>query len=133
MEKSRYNVLCESNACFRCHSAILNRNNRMFDACINDTHFNINERFLTSEKYDENYLNYALKLGNLYAVNKLLNIGGIRLSYEEKEEAIKLLAINKRYLLAIKTIKKLEGRKVPIMNCISTIKSNDYNEVFKRR
>ena len=123
MEESRYNVLCESNACFRCHSAILNRNNRMFDACINDTHFNINERFLTSEKYDENYLNYALKL----------NIGGIRLSHEEKEEAIKLLAINKRYLLAIKTIKKLEGRKVPIMNCISTIKSNDYNEVFKRR
>lgn len=123
----------ESIQCFNCRTAILNGDNRLLDKYINNYFFDINERFSTCEKDDENYLNYALKVGNFYAVNKLINRGGLILSSLEKQEMLNLLSLNKRYLLLIKSIKKLENKKVPIVNYISTIKNNDYNEVFKRR
>ena len=125
-------IIMESNLCFRTHAAILNRDRKLFDECINNDYFDINERFSTSEREDENYLMYSLKLGNLYATNKLLNLGGLRLSIDDKQRMLEYLSLNKKYLLLIKSIKKIEGRKISINKYINTIKKQDYNELYKK-
>ena len=123
----------ESLLCFKTHSAILNHDHRIFDQCINDPSFNINERFQTSERPDENYLDYALIFRNFYAADKLIDRRGLILTSEDKQRMLELLIASRKYLLLYKSIINLEHENVPINKCISGVINHDYEKITGKR
>ena len=115
---------------FRTKGAIINHDYGLLDWCLNNPNFFYNERFPTSERGDENYLSYSLVFNNIYAVKRLLNSGCMDLSSEEKQRLLNILRSQRRFLLSLIALRKL-NRHESFMSSVCSVVSGEYKGASK--
>lgn len=111
--------------------AIFHNNNEELKRCINETSFDVNERFDTSYKQRENYLGYAFNFGNNMAIKEFSENKKPELSISDMEEISKSLLARRRYLLLYKTLKQFDAY-VSMFDYIKSILGIKGNDRFKR-
>ncbi len=114
---------------FMMRSAILNHDNRLFEKCLRNPYFNINERFCTTERDDENYLNYAFIFNNYYAASRLLDLQCLYLNDDEKQRMIKMLRFRKQFLLLFVSLYRMEKHRVPVTKIINGVVTGNYKKI----
>ena len=116
----------ESILCFNTHGSICNHDYRTLEMCLGHPNFNVNERFPTCEREDENFLCYALLFNNFYAASRLLDCYDLKLSLEEKQRLLEILKESRHYIQYMRIVKRLEENRLPFTKILGSMVSGKY-------